>query len=163
MTTPRRADARRGFLFASIRFPRLSWQGWQGGTRCGTLDSMIQYNRPRRRGEVADFSAASGRRLYVFAVVRLALCSRLPISSGISSAQARAPADAGQAQRMQRMQRARASRGRAQGRGFTSRRCARGLGGAYDIGRDGTSSGGRGQAHGGADGGGADALTGVLI
>lgn len=31
--------------------------------------------------------------------------------------------------------------------GFTGRRCARGLGGAYDIGRDGTSSGGRAQAH----------------
>nr|DAG66395.1 MAG TPA: hypothetical protein [Caudoviricetes sp.] len=24
------------------------------------LDNMLQYNRPRRRGEVADFAAASG-------------------------------------------------------------------------------------------------------
>lgn len=96
LTTPRRADARRGFLFASIRSPRTRWQGWQGGTRCGMLDSMLQYNRPRRRGEVADFAAADRRRLYLFAAVRLALCSRLPISISASSAQARAPADAGQ-------------------------------------------------------------------
>lgn len=55
---------------------------------------------------------------------------------------------AGQAQRMQR-EHAGHEQGReqAQGRGFTARRCARGLGGAYDIGRDGTSSGGRAQAH----------------
>lgn len=69
MTTPRRADARRGFLFASVRdpLPSHALQGWQGGTRCGMLDGMLLYNRPRRRGEVADFAAASGRRLYVFA------------------------------------------------------------------------------------------------
>ena len=87
-------------LFVRFRsLIRAPAQGWQGGTCCGMLDSMIQYNRPRRRDEVADFVAASGRRLYVFAAVRLALCSRLPISSGISSAQARATADAGQMRR----------------------------------------------------------------
>nr|DAH86143.1 MAG TPA: hypothetical protein [Caudoviricetes sp.] len=95
MTTPRRADARRGFFVRFNPPPLHALQGWQGGTCCGMLDSMILYNRPRRRGEVADFAAASGRRLYVFAAVRLALCSRLPISSSPPSAQARAPADAG--------------------------------------------------------------------
>lgn len=151
MTSPRRADARRGFLFASIRSPRTRWQGWQGWTCCGMLDSMLQYNRPRRRDEVADFVAASGRRLYLFAAVRLALCSRLPISISLPSAQARAPADTGaqafsarrQAQRMQREHAGHEQRAQASP-------CADvrgGWGGAYDIGRDGTSSGGRAQAH----------------
>lgn len=46
-----------------VRFdplPSHALQGWQGGTCCGMLDSMLQYNRPRRRDEVADFVAASG-------------------------------------------------------------------------------------------------------
>lgn len=42
-----------------VRVIRSPAQGWQGGTRCGMLDSMLQYNRPRRRDEVADFVAAS--------------------------------------------------------------------------------------------------------
>lgn len=101
-------------LFCSLRsapsHALQGWQGWQGWTCCGMLDSMLQYNRPRRRDEVADFVAALRRRLYLFAAVRLALCSRLPISSRLPSAQTRATADAGaelthagaQAQRMQR-------------------------------------------------------------
>lgn len=121
------------------------------------LDGMLLYNRPRRRDEVVDFVTAGRRRLYVFAAVRLALCSRLPISSLLSSAQTRATADAGaqlahtgaqacsalgQAQRMQREDTGREQGGEdARGGGFTARRCARGLGGAYDIGRDGISSG----------------------
>ena len=97
LTTPRRATARRGFFVASVRslLPSHALQGWQGGTRCGMLDSMILYNRPRRRDEVADFVAASGGDYTFLAAVRLALCSRLPISSRLSSAQARATADAG--------------------------------------------------------------------
>lgn len=43
-----------------IRSPSHALQGWQGGTCCGMLGSMLQYNRPRRRDEVADFVAASG-------------------------------------------------------------------------------------------------------
>lgn len=35
---------------------------------CATLDSMILYNRPRTRGEVADFSAAAYGRLYVIMI-----------------------------------------------------------------------------------------------
>lgn len=145
-----------------VRFdplPSHALQGWQGGTRCGMLDDVLLYNRPRRRDEVADFVAASGRRLYAFAAVRLALCSRLPISSRLTSAQTRATADAGaelthagagaedaegndeQARGCEGARRARAEGEQAQGRGFTARRCARGGAGAYDIGRDGTSSG----------------------
>lgn len=101
--------------------PRASWQGWQGGTRCGMLDGMLLYNRPRRRDEVADFVAAERWRLYVFAAVRLALCSRLPISISPSSAQARATADAGaelaHAGRAGTEHRGRRGQGRAQGRG----------------------------------------------
>lgn len=78
----------------------------------------------------------------------------------MTSAQTRAPADAGQIGRAQERRREarwagaedaetqrehaghEQGREQAQGRGFTVRRCARGAGGAYDIGRDGTSSGG---------------------
>lgn len=35
---------------------------------CATLDSMILYNRPRTRGEVADFSVAAYGRLYVIMI-----------------------------------------------------------------------------------------------
>nr|DAP32632.1 MAG TPA: hypothetical protein [Caudoviricetes sp.] len=49
---------------------------------CATLDSMILYNRPRTRGEVADFSAAAYGRLYVIvifrAAVRVARAAALP-------------------------------------------------------------------------------------
>lgn len=48
-------------LFCSLRpLPSHALQGWQGGTCCGMLDGVLQYNRPRRRDEVADFVAASG-------------------------------------------------------------------------------------------------------
>lgn len=60
MTTPRRADARRGFFVRFDPLPTHALQGWQGGTRCGMLDDVLLYNRPRRRDEVADFVAASG-------------------------------------------------------------------------------------------------------
>lgn len=129
LTTPRRADARRGFFVASIRSPRTRWQGWQGGTCCGMLDGMLLYNRPRRRDEVADFVAASSGDYTFLAAVRLALCSRLPISISPSSAQARATADAGaeltHAGRAGTEHRGRRGQGRAQGRGREGRRLHR--------------------------------------
>lgn len=48
--SPRRGSPRRGFL-RSAGLSLLSWC-----VTCATLDSMILYNRPRTRGEVADFS-----------------------------------------------------------------------------------------------------------
>lgn len=142
-----------------VRFnplPSHALQGWQGGTRCGMLDSMIQYNRPRRRDEVADFVAASsgdytflrlcGLRCaaaYLYLSAYRAHKHAHQLTRGRADARRSAGMQrAGQAQRIQR-EHAGHEQGReqAQGRGFTVRRCARGLGGAYDIGRDGTGSG----------------------
>ena len=126
------------------------------------LDSMILYNRPRRRDEVADFVAASGGDYTLLRLCGLR-CAAAYLYLTVYRAHkhahqlTRGRADARRSAGIQRAgtgaedaegaRRARAEGEQAQGRGFTARRCARGLGGAYDIGRDGTSSGGRAQAH----------------
>nr|DAH64720.1 MAG TPA: hypothetical protein [Caudoviricetes sp.] len=66
-----------GAFLRSVGLSLLSWC-----VTCATLDSMILYNRPRTRGEVADFSAAAYGRLYVIvifsAAVRVARAAVLP-------------------------------------------------------------------------------------
>lgn len=164
MTTPRRADARRGFLFRFNPLPSHALQGWQGGTCCGMLDSMILYNRPRRRDEVADFVAASSGD-YTF----LRLCGLRCAAAYLYPSAHRAHKHAHQLTRGRadarrsaedaegKDEQAARTRGSTQGtsRGASRRRgerrgagarlhratmCA-GAGGCYDIGRDGTGSG----------------------
>lgn len=167
MTTPRRAAARRGFFVASVRSPA---QGWQGGTRCGMLDGMLLYNRPRRRDEVADFVAASsgdytfsrlcGLRCaaaYLYPSAHRAHKHAHQLTRGRADARRSAEDAEGKDEQTARTRGSTqgtsrgASRRRGERRGAGARlhrapMCARGAG-AYDIGRDGTGSGGRAQAH----------------
>lgn len=155
MTTPRRADARRGFLFASIRSPRTRCKVGRVGHVAACLTMCYCIIVPDGGTRSRTSSPPQGGDYTFFAAVRLALCSRLPISISLPSAQARAPADAGaqafsargQAQRMQREHAGHEQRGsRRRGEASPCADVRGGWGGAYDIGRDGTSSGGRAQA-----------------
>lgn len=160
MTTPRRADARRGFFVRFNPLPSHALQGWQGGTRCGMLDSMILYNRPRRRDEVADFVAASSGDYTLLRLCGLRCAAAyLYLSEHRAHKHAhqltRGRADARERRRVARWDRRRGCRGQGRAGGEDAREhagaragarlhrapmCARGVG-AYDIGRDGTGSG----------------------
>lgn len=103
---------------------------------CATLDSMILYNRPRTRGEVADFSAAAYGRLYVIMIFsgRLYVSHVRPSYHIRTSARGRADVltigrglDQGRDRRTDADRRTGEDAGDRGG--FTARRSGRGLGG----------------------------------
>ena len=153
MTTPRRADARRGFLFASSRSAPLAQVGKVGRVGHVAARLTICYciivpdggarsrTSPPPQGGDYTFVRLCGLRCaaaYLYLSVYRAHKHAHQLTRG--------RADARRSRR--RGCRTRGStQSTSRGAQAQGRRCARGAGGgAYDIGRDGTSSGGRAQA-----------------